>query len=351
MIAFVKHYLGWRNWAVLTYNSIFENLFVIFYIGLRTARWDDTFLFEIIIFILFSIFSTTYGYLINDYADIDLDKAHGKDNTFKDDAKPKAIVITMFFLGLSILCGLPFSKNMDFALLWLFWIFISTFYSLPPIRFKERGKVGLIFVVFAQRLIPILLVFTAFNFPANWEMALMAIYVFFRGASSDINHQYEDYENDVKTGTATFAVEQGKNKIAKILRFSFEAEKFLLALILGVFVVRLGHLALMVQPFLWLTALLYLVLLFYSFKLLINKEVTDVNPFKPSGSNVFQFLHHSYPSVILATSLNFILIYYNWYFFILFLSLGYIRGIFSPSLIRNSFIYHFILRMFKHDSS
>jgi 4-hydroxybenzoate polyprenyltransferase len=347
MWTFIKKYLGWRNWAVLTYNSIFENLFVLFYIGLRTSNYTDTFLIDIFVFILFSIFSTTYGYLINDYADIDLDKEHGKDNTFADDSKPKAIIISFFFLALSVIAGMPFADNQDFALLWLIWILISTFYSLPPIRLKERGKIGLLFVVFAQRLVPILLVFTAFNFPFGWELAILAVYVFFRGASSDINHQLEDYENDLATGTSTYTVSRGKGKVESIMRFSLETEKVLLLIIMLSFIGTLSYLDII--PFMILigATIIYAGMYFFSLIGIKNKRLGDINPFKPSGSSIYQFLHHSFPSVIFAIFLNLILIYYNWKFVIIFIILGALRGVFSPSMIKNSFIFKLFTKVVK----
>lgn len=347
MWTFIKKYLGWRNWAVLTYNSIFENLFVIFYIGLRTLDYSDDFLINIFIFLLFSIFSTSYGYLINDYADIDLDKEHGKDNTFENDSKPKAFLISLLFLTLSVFAGLRFSDNQNFALLWLFWIMITTFYSLPPIRLKERGKIGLLFVVFAQRLIPILLVFTAFNFEIGWELVLLAVYVFFRGVSSDINHQLEDYENDITTGTSTFTVEQGKKKVRAILRFSLEAEKILLLSILFYFINSLSYLDIIPLFILIVSMVLYGGMYFYSFALILNKKVNDVNPFKSSGSSIFQFLHHSFPSVIFAITLNMMMIYYSWKFVVIFILLGLFRGVFSPTMIKNSFIFKFFTKVVK----
>ena len=130
MFSFIQKYLGWRNWAVLVYNSIFENLFVIFYIALRTTSYNLGYILDIILFLAFSMFSTTYGYLINDFSDVDLDKKHGKNNTFAEDSKFKSILIILLFFILSIVCGYPFIENYAFLPLWVAWMFISTFYSL-----------------------------------------------------------------------------------------------------------------------------------------------------------------------------------------------------------------------------
>ena len=345
MVAFIKKYLGWRNWAVFVYNSIFENLFIIFYISLRTNVYSDEFLIDIFIFLLFSIFSTTYGYLINDYADIDLDKIHGKQNTFSNDSKTKAVLISFLFLALSMVFGFPFSKNQSFVFLWFAWIFITSFYSLPPVRLKERGKTGLIFVVFAQRFIPVLLLFTAFNFPYPAELIFLSVYVFFRGISSDLNHQLEDFENDISTGTKTFAVTSGMQKGTRLLRFSLESEKLILAGILFYMLSSLLFLPVLLYLILVFTTFLYLTMYGYSVAQILRKAVSSVNPFK-SDSGIFQFLHHSFPSVILAVTLNIIVTYYNWKFVLLFLLLGYIRGLFSTRIIKNSYIFKFISKVF-----
>lgn len=336
--------MGWREWAVLTYNSIFENLFIIFYISLRSGDYSLNFIINIIIFLLFSIFSTTYGYLINDFADIDLDKQHGKNNTFSEDSKFKAISVTILFLILSILTGYPFAGNYAFVYLWIAWIIISTFYSLPPLRLKERGKIGLIFVVFAQRLIPVLLVFSAFNFSISGEIIFISIYVFFRGASSDINHQLGDFDNDIETGTTTFAVKLGKKKVRAILRFSLEAEKLLLMIMLVYFIYIFSALA--IFPFLILagSVFLYTVMYWVSLYQVVRVPKIDVNPFKPSGSGIFQFLHHSYPSVILAATFNLILVFFNWVFVFLLIGFGFLKGLFSPQMIKNSFIFKALFR-------
>ncbi len=347
MISFIKKYLGWRNWAVLTYNSIFENLFVLFYILLREQHWQYEHLAAVLIFLVFSMFSTTYGYLINDYADMELDKAHGKANTFSGDRRGKALAVTMLFLFLSIVSGWYFSDHNDFLLIWFIWIFISSFYSLPPLRFKERGKPGLILVVLAQRLLPTLLVFTAFGFQRVGEIVLLTAYVFFRGLSSDVNHQLEDYENDVKTGTKTFAVSSGFKRARAVLRFSLEAEKIMLLgiLLYFVFVFREWD---WVPLFLLIASLfLYVGMLVWSY-IQIKTTSAYPNPFKGRG-DVFQFLHHSYPSVIISFVFSLILAYFSLQFIILFILLLLLRRMFSLKMIRETFIYKLFIRMVKHE--
>ena len=343
MWSFIRKYLGWRNWAVLQYNSIFENIFVIFYIALVTQNFSSAYLIDIILFIMFSVFSTSYGYLINDFADVDLDREHGKQNTFSNDSKTKAAGIVFLFLMISILFGLSFTDNYYFVGLWITWLIISTFYSLPPIRLKERGKLGLIFIVLAQRVIPILLMFAAFNFTIVWQMVLLGTYIIFRGLSSDVNHQLEDYYNDLKTSTKTFAVEMGNKIVRNVFRFSLEMEKILLAIILITFFINLIYLDIPLYGFLVLLGVLYLAAYLFSlYQIIKSKGKIEMNPFLPDQKNIFQFLHHSYPSVILGLGLNAILIRYNIYYLIILVLLMLIRRMYSLEFIKQSFIFQSI---------
>jgi len=344
MIQFINKYLGWRNWAVINYNSIFENLFIIYYIALRCEDFSNLYILDILVFLLFSIFSTTYGYLINDFADVKLDKTHGKSNTFSEDSKIKSISVIILFLILSIISGYNFVGNNTFLILWITWILLSTFYSLPPVRLKEKGVTGLVFVVFAQRLLPILLVFSAFSFTLFTEIILLSTYVFLRGLSSDINHQLNDIKYDTQTNTKTFAVKIGKKRVESIFRFCLELEKVLLFLILNYFLYVLVDLPYIPYIFLLGVIIIYDTMYITSIYKVSKTNDLDINPFKPSGSNIFQFLHHSYPSVILALTLNLVLIYYNWHYLFLFIGFGLLKGVFSIKVIKNNFIFQFFFK-------
>ncbi|HEM49226.1 MAG TPA: hypothetical protein ENO27_03350, partial [Caldithrix sp.] len=200
---YIRKYLGWRNWAVLYYNSIFENLFVFFYIGISTENYSNNFILNILLFLIFSLFSSTYGYLINDMADRDLDKKHGKQNTFSEDSNLRSWSVVFITLILSVFFAIPFLQYNLFIILWGTWLFLATFYSLKPIRFKEWGKAGLIIVVIAQRVLPVLIAFSAFDFKVLPDLIFITLYLFFRGITSDMNHQIQDYENDIRTNTRT----------------------------------------------------------------------------------------------------------------------------------------------------
>ncbi len=345
MLKSINKYLGWRNWAVFQYNSIFENLFILFTILLLNGSTSFSVLIDILVFALFSILSTSYGYLINDYADRELDAQHQKANTFSDDSAIKAVLITGLVFVLSAVMAVRFIDKPYFAALWVVWFLLSTFYSLPPVRLKERGKSGLLAAVTAQRFIPVLMVFSIFWPVAAGFVVLSAAYVFFRGLSSDLNHQLEDYTNDIQTDTQTFAVKTGLSQGKSILRFSLETEKLLLLLVLIYTILNLRD---MQEYLLLLTValvLLYFAGYFYSlFKVVVAKNKLDVNPFIPQHRNIFQFLHHSYPSVLLPLGLNVVLSFLNPWFLILLGLQMWMRRLFSFQVIEQSFIFNIFKR-------
>lgn len=338
VVHFIHHYFGWRNWSVFVYNSIFENTFVFFYIALRRELYSLQFTVDFFLFLLFSAFCTTYGYLINDFSDRELDKLHGKDNTFKDDSTRKAGVIVCAFLLLSIVAGLRFMRNPLFGPIWFCWIGIATAYSIKPFRLKEQGKVGLFFVVIAQRALPTLLIFLALQYDTWMDIILLTTYVFFRGLSSDLAHQLEDYQKDLGTATDTYAVQAGLQKAQKIFRFSLEMEKALLVLCLFLMYVKLSHLQIDRISLLLPLLLGYLILYGMNWvKILSQHGNIDMNPFIPGRKDIFQFIHHAFPSVVVSFYLLLILVFKGWPFIIILCFFIVFRKIYSLALIRNSF--------------
>lgn len=344
----ITKYIGWRNWAVLNYNAVFENIFVVFYIALLDSRYDAQFIIDSFVLILFSILATTYGYLINDYSDIELDRKHGKANTFQNDSRFKAVVVIVAVAILSVLSCYPFWTRKYFAVLALTWLLIATFYSLKPIRLKERGTLGIIFVVMAQRVLPVLIIFSTFEFGRAGEIVLLTLYILFRGFSSDVNHQLQDYLNDKQTGTATFAVSKGYRHVKRLFYFSLHSERILLAVILihTGFVLPLKGIGL--RGLFWSLIAVYFIALFAHYvKAIRDADERYRNPFETEKRNLVQFLHHAYPSVVLPFGLNFILMIHYIPFLLLLLMQIITKRLYSIDIIRQSFIFQVLGKIFK----
>ncbi len=349
MLKWISKYIGWRHWAVLNYNAVFENIFVLFYIALINHRYDASFVSDAILLILFSIFATTYGYLINDFSDRELDRLHGKSNTFENDSHAKAFLTITVVLILILITSVPFWGHRYFLLWAGLWLLITTFYSLKPIRLKERGTWGIIFVVMAQRILPLLIIFAVFDFNRWPDGVLLVLYILFRGLSSDVNHQLSDYRNDLKTGTSTFAVQKGYQNVQRLFYTSLHTERILLLIIL----LRLGW----VLPidgqglrifFVLLIAVYGVAFVVHYVKSLREAQERQRNPFDPQKKDVVQFLHHAYPSVLLPVGLNLILacIYFP-YFWLLLIQI-IVKRLYSIDIIKNNFLTRLILKMVKN---
>ncbi len=344
MFKFIQKYIGWRNWAVFKYNSVIENLFVLFLIAFINKQYNGAFVLKSLLFILFSIFTTTYGYLINDYSDMELDRLHGKSNTFENDSKSKAKWTIGLVVVMSILTSIAFWERPYFIILTLIWFLIATFYSLPPIRLKERGTANIIFVVIAQRFLPLLILFSVFNF---WKIEFILpilTYIFLRGLSSDLNHQLEDYQNDITTHTKTFAVSKGITKVKKILNIVLQLEKILLAVVLIQFSFLLSFEVKIALLLWWIIVLIYLAALLWFF---VDRNQWANNPFDPDQKNLAQFLHHAYPSVGLPIVLNTIATIYYYPFGLLLLFQIFIRGLFSKQILKKNFVFEFLTQKLK----
>ncbi len=335
---FINKYLGWRNWSVLVYNSVIENMFVIFYIALVDRRYSWTFIADFFIFIFFSIFCTSYGYLINDYGDRELDALHGKENTFQDDSRARSRLVVAFFFVLSVAAGFRFFRQPFFLPLWSMWIFSASAYSLRPFRLKERGATGLVIVVGAQRVLPALLMFSAFGLHRVIDITVLTVYILLRGLSSDLNHQLEDREQDAHTGTGTYAVRSGARRVRTIFGISLEAEKIFLGISIFIMLAATSSYRIAGVMALLPLGIIYAAAYLLSLTVPLPAECGyRVNPFERGRKDVFQFLHHALPSVVMPLYLLVILLVYQPLFTLPLLGCVVLHRLYSPAMVRNSF--------------
>ena len=168
-------------------------------------------------FVLFIVYSVTYfsiSYLANDLSDIEDDKKAGKRNAFRDTN------ISVGIVAFVVTTLLHFASVVLISITWQFIVFsvvgylFGIFYSFKPLRFKERGIVGLVVASFFQRNLQLLVI--PFMFEVDWlPFVLINIASFVYGIRFILIHQYMDYENDKVSGTKTFV---GKaKKITKLI--------------------------------------------------------------------------------------------------------------------------------------
>jgi 4-hydroxybenzoate polyprenyltransferase len=334
--------LAWRNWGILRYNSFWQNIAVLFYIALTDQLFNLAFLWQVGFFVMFSTIMTGYGYLINDLADVELDRRHGKSNVFLSMSKRKAVFIVLAFLVIGSLFALPFLNRTGFVPLWLLWILAATFYSMPPLRLKERGLIGLTATIAAQQTLPTALIFAAFGELVSWAALVFALYSTARGVSSDVGHQMRDWSQDTSTGTGTFAVRHGYDTVQTIYAISLEFERLALG---GVMIILLLNLPSVTLPLLkwqvspaWPLAVAYAWLFFQtvgrSWRARRQGRLSLQDPYNPERQkqvhDPLQIIHHSLPSVIMPFYLACWMTVLYWPNVVFVLTLVLLYGLYSP---------------------
>jgi 4-hydroxybenzoate polyprenyltransferase len=334
--------VSWRNWGIVRYNSIWQNLVALFYIALVGAEYRLSFIGQAFLFIGFSTVMTAFGYLINDFADRDLDLSQGKHNTFEGINNVKAGLTLAAVLLMGLALALSFLASAWFSVLWVLWILAAASYSLPPLRLKERGLAGLIVTIVAQQTLPLALMFAAFDRLFTVGALVFILYATARGISSDVSHQLRDLAQDAMSGAKTFAVRQGERATARIYAAGLEIERFALGAVVALLIFRLPQVEASVfgvrLTLAWPLLLVYLPLftlnLGRSWKAFRTEGVELEDPYdeiRQAGlRDSLHVIHHTLPSVIAPLYLNLWLALFYWPFLVFALIVALLYGLYSP---------------------
>jgi 4-hydroxybenzoate polyprenyltransferase len=236
LIKAVKTFIRWRDWG---FDKLPFFFLIAFYISLTDGLLAADFVPHFFAFVVLITSMAMYGFLVNDLGDIELDRRHGKRNAFLKLGSRKGALIVAAIVGAMILFALLFARQAWFLPIFVFWFLESTFYSLPPLRLKERGWPGIVASLTAQLSVPALMVCAAFDHLSNWDVLVFLAYATFKGISQDVGHQRYDLARDAATGTATFGVRQGHERMTQLYAWSLTAERWLLGLALLIMTLRL----------------------------------------------------------------------------------------------------------------
>jgi len=300
-------YLSWRSWGLIRYNSIWQNIALLFYIGLTDDRLDLSYIRDVVLFLLLSLTGTAYGYLVNDLADVELDRRAGKANVFHQSSRLQITGVMSFSVILLALLGLTFVRRPGFVPLWTAWFLATTFYSMPPARLKERGGLGLATTILAQQPLPATMAVAALGARWSWSTWLFILYITLRGICSDVGHQMRDRVRDKAAGAHTFAVVQGHAVIARLYGIGLELEAVMLGALLITLTVELPGVVINgwsispLWPILALYALLFATTISRAWRQLNRGAWVDPYDESPEGPprDLLHFLHMTFPTVLL----------------------------------------------------
>lgn len=187
---------------------------------------------NVILLLIFDSVFLAFGYLINDYADMDVDKKAGKEKVIHRFSVKVSLFIVIASVILGCLPVLVVSHEWKTVLVLGIIFFFGGSYSAPPLRFKERGVFGLIVSSTAQRCFPLLLIPVLSGTSVDAEYVLWMLLSFCVGIRYILVHQYIDAENDQKTGVQTYAI-QHQSEVAILIKCAFVAELVLIIVLLA----------------------------------------------------------------------------------------------------------------------
>jgi len=200
-----------KAWRELADTNMQVCLFSILYALMGEERLNESIDWGLLTLIASLAAYLCYGVLVNDICDMEVDAAAGKKRSVREVPK----MILTFLTGFLFLTGLLLAPLHAWDLL-LFSVMgsallLCTFYSAPPLRFKERGVLGVVVDMMVEKTLPVLAVFTFFRkFSLD---ALLGILVFSAMQLKIIlDHQIFDYQADVASGVETLVVRLGPRR-------------------------------------------------------------------------------------------------------------------------------------------
>ena len=173
-----------------------------------------------ILFLYFLLPANIYLYGVNDYFDLKTDllnpKKDKKEIRLADESKRNLIKIySILFLILSLTL-IYFLPNLKAQIIALLFLFLATFYSTPPLRFKSK-----IFLDFISNILYILPALLAYSYLSNqWPQILIVIAAAFWSFAMHLFSAIPDIHFDKKANLITSAVFLGE-KFSLFLCFIF----------------------------------------------------------------------------------------------------------------------------------
>jgi len=204
----------WSEWHISKLSLIFG---AYYYLVLISSSKGWYLLFQFFSLVALLCFYAAFGYAVNDYSDRTVDHAAGK-GKLQFGFHPqivKGLLLCLLIGGVAVSYPL-WQKDLSILMFILSMYLLAALYSLPPVRFKEKGNFGLITAALTQRALPVLLCFAFFDH-FSVDTLLFTLLSFIIGLRSIIVHQIKDYSNDLATGVKTQVVKWGLAKSRKYL--------------------------------------------------------------------------------------------------------------------------------------
>lgn len=198
-------------------------------------KWFQTLWF------LVSLLSTAaFGYLFNDWCDIESDKKAGKENLLSSWPPAMQIVFLLLLAIAALGSWYMLDKGWMVNALYALQILSLLAYSLKPIRLKERALLGVLCDAFYGHVNPALITLTFFLDAETRSpvlillLSLVAIVSAIKGVRNILLHQIDDRKKDQRSGVNTFVVKNGALFALTYINNFLKSEILFLVLLVGV---------------------------------------------------------------------------------------------------------------------
>lgn len=158
-----------------------------------------------------------YMFLVNDFFDIPTDKIAGEKREIHDMPERLVIALILLLVILSFSTVILLTSQMVFLTIYVVTFLLATFYSAPPLRFKNRGILGIASATLVEKTLPILLIFSFFQHYRLDTLVFVSLFTVLQ-VEMITHHQFLDYEGDVKAGVKTYVVKIGEEKSLRMIR-------------------------------------------------------------------------------------------------------------------------------------
>jgi 4-hydroxybenzoate polyprenyltransferase len=187
----------------------------------------------------------SYGHIVNDAFDIEADRKAGKPNQMARFAPWQRFAFCALTLALGFAPAIffPYSR-LSLALLVVEYL-LPTTYSIPPLRLKERGALGILCDSMGAHAVPCLYAISVMANEAARPAARFAwiapalaaagfVWALCLGIKGIVIHEFQDRASDLQAGVSTFATRREFQTMRRPVNRTYAAElgAFLIILIL-----------------------------------------------------------------------------------------------------------------------
>jgi hypothetical protein len=163
-----------------------------------------------------------YGHVVNDWCDIADDEAAGKPNTMRALRVGQRAALSLGLFAAGFVALGPFANAWPARVALAVNYLWPTIYSIPGIRLKERGLLGVLCDAAGSHITPTVFAFAVVSLFVSGRLnvavfAAVLLWATVLGIKGILHHQIADRANDEMAGVATFATTVDASRLSAVL--------------------------------------------------------------------------------------------------------------------------------------